>query len=167
MVIINTLLRTSDATCERRSDGKHGAQEVHRQPVPLVELVCCPSHGFLPSIVSLTVIEVSMSMPVLFSPHRVGSMLEVSHIDLVFMVRHDCIGEAVAVSGQIETKKDKSTKIWENSSCHVQKTDRQTVTVINSTLKPGETDRYNSASHRQAPIIDSRDSDVSFHLSRT
>jgi hypothetical protein len=102
-------LLTSDAACERSPNGKHGAQEVHRQPVLVVELICRPSYGFLPSVVSFTVIEITM--PILFRSHRVGPMLEVGYIDLVFMIRHGDTGEVVAVWSRIERETGKISEI--------------------------------------------------------
>jgi hypothetical protein len=102
---------TSDAARERCPNGKNGTQEVHGQPVLFVELVWCPSHGFLPSIISLTMIKVSM--PELFSPYWIGYVLQVGHIDLVFVIRHDGRGEAIVVWSRIEGGKG----MWDAQCC--------------------------------------------------
>lgn len=81
-------------------------------------------------------------------------MLEMSYIDLIFMIRHDDIGEAVAVLSQTQQVKDKNSGIRDYVSYYSLENHKQAVTdtILFSRLMECIviTPR---ASHQQAPSL--------------
>jgi hypothetical protein len=77
------------------SDCEQGANVVDGQPVSLLECVGIAAHSVLCSIIVLTML-VQHGLNSIISD-RASSVLKVSHIGLVCVFRHECVGKCAQV----------------------------------------------------------------------